>query len=258
MGSSCYPVGLDVADDPASWVSAGFDVSADSTVSLGEISINLIGRHPDEAAAAAAPQQQGGLVGWSFCNLPDGIDAIHGIPTIAAAAPVARRTPHPNGAVSVDHIVFQSPDADTSIRELARKAGIEPIRETSTVRKGVRQVIFRPATAIIELVESKNTVGNPPRLFGLTLVTEDVDHTHRFLPESTKPPWPAVQPGRRMTVVQHAKHGVSVAMAFMSPHVKGLEGTSEDRERLFEQRARAQEAELEQRRKQQALAGPRL
>jgi hypothetical protein len=60
-----------------------------------------------------------------------------------------------------------------------------------------------------------------------------------------------------MTVVQHAKHGVSVAMAFMSPHVKGLEGTSEDRERLFEQRARAQEAELE-RRKQQAPAGPRL
>eukprot|EP01046_Picozoa_sp_COSAG06_P090638 COSAG06_NODE_36953_length_441_cov_0.728070_1_plen_56_part_10 len=56
MGSACYPVGLDVADDPASWVSAGFDVSADSTVSLGEISIRLLGRHTDEAAAAAAPQ----------------------------------------------------------------------------------------------------------------------------------------------------------------------------------------------------------
>ena len=60
-----------------------------------------------------------------------------------------------------------------------------------------------------------------------------------------------------MTVAQHTKHGVSVAMAFMSPHVKGLEGTGEERERLFEQRARAQEAELE-RRKQQAPPGPRL
>jgi len=46
---------------------------------------------------------------------------------------------------------------------------------------------------------------------------------------------------------------MSVAVAFMSPHVKGLEGTAEERERLFEERARAQEAELAQREQQQGV-----
>ena len=44
------------------------------------------------------------------------------------------------------------------------------------------------------------------RLFGLTLVTTDVDQTHAVLAETTKAPWPAVQPGRRMTVVRHKEH----------------------------------------------------
>lgn len=185
---------------------------------------------------------------------------MHGIPTTAALVPPAGATavgeqlPQPNGTVSVDHIVFQTPDADTSIYELAH-VGIKPIRETSKVRKGVRQVIFRPSKAIIELVQSKNTADHLPRLFGLTLVTVDVDKSHQLLAKTTREPWPAVQPGQRMTVVQHAKHGMSVPMAFMSPHVKGLEGTREERERLFEERARAQEAELARRR---ATAVPKL
>eukprot|EP01052_Picozoa_sp_SAG31_P044723 SAG31_NODE_7900_length_1569_cov_4.458503_2_plen_148_part_01 len=127
--------------------------------------------------------QQQPITGWRLCNLPAGVNSVHGIPTTAALVPAAGATavgeqlPHPNGTVSVDHIVFQTPDADTSISELAR-VGIKPIRETSKVRKGVRQVIFRPSEAIIELVQSKNTADHLPRLFGLTLVTVDVDKTH--------------------------------------------------------------------------------
>ena len=109
-------------------------------------------------------------------------------------------------------------------------AGIAPLRETSTVRKGVRQVIFRPGAAIVELVGSARTAGRPAEVGGLTLVTADVDATHAALPATTKPPWDAVQPGRRMTVLRHEAHGMSVAMAFMSPHVKGLEGSAEARD----------------------------
>lgn len=50
-----------------------------------------------------------------------------------------------------------------------------------------------------------------------------------------------------MTVLKEAQHGISVAVAFMSPHVRGLEGSKEERERLFEQRAREQEDELAKR-----------
>lgn len=247
--AACYPVVLEVADDSASWSSAGFDVVNDK-VALGEITIHLVGRS----------KNIGGIVGWSFSGLPAGVNSIHGIPTsttVAVPAPGDNKDarPHPNGAVGVDTIVFQSPDADESIAQLAA-IGVQPIRETSRVRKGVRQVIFRPSRVIIELVESKKTKSTPPCLFGLTLVTKDVDHTHKVLSSTTKPPWPAVQPGRRMTVVRHSDHNMSVAIAFMSPHVRGLEGGSKDREKLFEQRARAQEAELQNREKE-ASHGPK-
>ena len=107
-------------------------------------------------------------------------------------------------------------------------------------------MIYRPSTAIIELVGPKQ----PPKkthLWGLTLVTSDVDRTHAQLPQSTKAPWDAVQPGRRMTVLKHSHHGISTALAFMSPHIKGVEGKGMERERLLEQRALAQEAELRKR-----------
>jgi hypothetical protein len=117
MSGTCYPVGLDVADDPASWASAGFTV-VDDSVALGEITIRLLGR-PGEAG--------GGLCGWRFVGLPEGVTAIHGIPTSAAPVPASAAGTasalHPNGAVSVDHIVFQSPDAEESIKPSWRRLG---------------------------------------------------------------------------------------------------------------------------------------
>jgi hypothetical protein len=64
-----------------------------------------------------------------------------------------------------------------------------------------------------------------PRGLGLHLgpdlrVSEDIDATHAALAETTKPPWDAVQPGRRITTLWGAKHGISIPVAIMSPHVK--------------------------------------
>jgi hypothetical protein len=235
--ANCYPLGLDVADEPLSWTSAGFRVEEGGIVRLGELSIRLLGRKTNNGH---------GIVGWSFEGIDANVASIDGIPVSPSAGFSSHGAPHPNGAVSVDHIVLNSPNVDNSIRCL-QDMGISPIRETSSVRKGVRQVMFRPRTTIIELVGSKHTADFPPHLWGLTLVTNDVDLTHDYLSKTTNPPWAAVQPGRRMTVVKHKEHDMSVPVAFMSPHVKGLEGNREDRERIFEQRARAQEAELKRR-----------
>ena len=104
---ACHPVGLEIADDPSSWASAGFRVSAANTVALGEITLALVGRHRS--------QEAGGLVGWRFAGLPHGFaGAIDGIPTAAAEAAEAvgggeEAEPHPNGAVAVDHIVCAHP-----------------------------------------------------------------------------------------------------------------------------------------------------
>ena len=235
------PVRLDIADDPASWTSAGFRVGPDSTVDLGEVAIRLTGRG----------DSSGGVVGWAFASLPDGVRAIDGLPTEAVAATqlagdlAATPAPHPNGACSVDTIVYLSDDWQRSVDAL-RAIGLEPKRQTSVVRRGVTQVIYRPGQAIIELVGPRQPPPKPS-LAGLTLVTADVDATHAALSESTKPPWDAVQPGRRMTVVKHALHGMSVPIAFISPHVRGVERSGDERERLLERRARAQEAELKRR-----------
>lgn len=241
MAASCFPVGLDIADNASAWASAGFHVEEGGLVRLGEITLRLVGKGTGGSNLGA------GIVGWSFQGLPKNIAYLDDIPCTSPAPPSTKpAVSHPNGCESVDHIVLRSPDAERTIQRLA-EANIYPIRETSTVRKGVRQVIFRPSTAIIELVQSKNTENSPPYIWGLTLVTGDVDKTHASLEKTTKAPWPAVQPGRRMTVLDNKAHGLSVALAFMTPHVAGLEGTGENRERLFEERARAQEAELAKR-----------
>ena len=148
----------------------------------------------------------------------------------------------------MDHLVMVTDDIDRSIAALDG-LGLRPIRRTDKVRKGVTQVIFRPGHTILELVHSNRSatsLASPgSRLWGLTLVTRDIDHTHAYLKDSTKPPWPAVQPGRRITVLK--SEGVSVAVAIMSKHVKGLEGKGQDREKLLEKRAREQEKILRDR-----------
>ena len=50
----------------------------------------------------------------------------------------------------------------------------------------------------------------------------------------------------------------SVPTAFISPHVRGLEGTKEERERLFERRAREQEALLDKREREERAANSKL
>ena len=235
MSKAPYPVGLDIADEPAAWASAGFRIEAGNLVRLGEITIRLCGG-------------EGGIVQWTFRNLQKDVESIDGIPVAHdQSEPVQDHVtaPHPNGCFAVDHIVLISPDWQRSIQNLGA-VGLEPSRQTNSVRKGVTQVIYRPSSVIIELVGPK-IAPEKPMLWGLTLVTADVDKAHALLQSSTKAPWPAVQPGRRMTVLQGHKHGVTVGVALMSPHVKGLEGTDAEREKLFEDRARAQEKELSER-----------
>eukprot|EP00040_Diaphanoeca_grandis_P021615 m.115344 g.115344 ORF g.115344 m.115344 type:complete len:267 (+) comp28416_c0_seq1:106-906(+) len=237
----CYPIRLDVADEPKSWESAGFRLDG-INVHLGEVTIQLLGRKAGS-----------GIIGWGWLGLPANIDSIHGVPTTTVSVhprslqQQQQQSPHPNGATTIDHVVLRSPNVDETIQILSSIANLSPLRETNSVRHGVRQVIYRPSETIVELVGSSKTANRPAYLWGITVTANDVDHTHAVLPKTTKEPWDAVQPGRRITVLASGAHDVSVALAFMSPHVAGLEGKNEDRELLFQRRARAQEKELEER-----------
>ena len=135
--TTAHPVAIHIAASRQSWESAGFTVDHAGLVRLGELTIRLIGR--DSSG-------RGGIVSWSFHGLSPQQDAIHGIP-IAPAPSVSLDDVrlHPNGAVAVDTIVLQSPDVAETIRGLDA-LGIRPLRDTTSVRKGVRQVIS-PALA---------------------------------------------------------------------------------------------------------------
>lgn len=77
------------------------------------------------------------------------------------------------------------------------------------------------------------------------MVCDDIDATHAALPESTKAPWDAVQKGRRMTVLQGKNHGISVACALISPHIKDEE-PQEERDARYAARTKVQLEKLAQ------------
>lgn len=251
--------GLNVLDDPISWESAGFSVTSGGSdshgypsIRLGGFTIRLLGRGSTD----------GGISGWSlFPHDPTlhsaVLDGIKTVPPSARSGPplphAERPSPaaHPNGVISVDHIVVRTGNIDSTVSAF-NQIGWKPKRKTSTLRRGVTQVFFREGEVIIELV-GPSTAPQPNEnvktayLWGLTLVSADVDATHRVLSESTRPPWSAVQPGRRMTVLNGAKHDISIPVAIMSPHVPMVCPPGSQQERLLEQRARQQEAELRRR-----------
>ena len=88
----CYPIGLDVADSPTSWKSAGFTIDGGNLVRLGEVTIRLLSA--DNSSAS-----KGGIVGWAFHGLPAGTSSIHGIPIVPPPAVAAGATApvHANG-----------------------------------------------------------------------------------------------------------------------------------------------------------------
>ena len=81
---------LEIADEPAAWSAAGFDV-ADGLCRVSRVRLHLVGKGPRR-----------GIVGWALGEEPSGDAA----------------GPHPNGAVRVDHVVMLAPDLDRTVAEL--------------------------------------------------------------------------------------------------------------------------------------------
>lgn len=200
---------------------------------FGEISVRLAG---------SAGQR--GVLSWVLAGYDGSSDAVDGLPTTTATAVVQREPslPHPNGAHTIDHLVLRTSDGPRTEAALA-SVGFELLKRNSTVRAGVVQSFYRPSATTIELIAPFKTKDVTPTLpvtvWGFTFVCQDLEACHRKLRSSTKPPWDAVQPGRRITVLRCKMHGITPMVAFMSPHVKH---TADEME--LRRRAASQEAEL--------------
>lgn len=201
---------LVVGDEAAAWAAAGFTVDGDHAT-IGSVTIRF------------APERGPGVSSWGLAGVDPSLATIEGIPTMVAADPEpSAAVDHPNGADAVDHVVVATPDIDRSISAL-EAAGLEArrIREVGSADAPRLQVFFWLGEPILELVGPREPAGDgPARVWGITCTVADLDATAELLGDRVGRVKDAVQPGRRITTLRGRDLGVSVPIAFMSPHVR--------------------------------------
>ena len=211
---------IELGDAPEAWATAGFTVGDDG-VHLGSTTIRLTGRG-------------GSFLGWSFDGLApssDGPSDLDGLPLLdpgaagdgGAAAVTHPNVTHPNGIVSIDHVVVRTGNCERTIAAFER-AGFEVRGGRSTTSYGspMRQTFFWGGDVILELVgpdAGEPTTDEPTTIFGLALVATDIDRTAETLGDLLGTPKPAVQAGRRIAGLRHRQAGISLPVAVMSPHI---------------------------------------
>jgi catechol 2,3-dioxygenase-like lactoylglutathione lyase family enzyme len=185
---------LEIADEPADWSAAGFTV-ADGVCQVSRVRLRLAGKG-----------ERRGIVGW----------------TLAGGDPPEAAGPHPNGAVSVDHVVMLSPDLDRTVGELEEQGfELRRRREGPTPGGSTRQAFFRAGEPILEVVQAPEGTsvardpGGPSRLWGLAFSVEDIERTAAALGDLLGSPRDAVQPGRTIATLR-PEAGLGPAVAFMS------------------------------------------
>jgi catechol 2,3-dioxygenase-like lactoylglutathione lyase family enzyme len=185
---------LEIADEPAAWSAAGFDV-ADGLCRVARVRLRLAGKGPRR-----------GIVGWTLGEEPAGEAA----------------GPHPNGAVRVDHVVMLSPDLDRTVAELEGQGfDLRRRREGPTPGGSTLQAFFLAGEPILEVVQAPKGTSvardpdGPARLWGLAFAVEDLGRTADALGELLGRPRDAVQPGRRIATLR-PEAGLGPAIAFMT------------------------------------------
>jgi hypothetical protein len=211
---------LTLADDPSSWAALGFTVDG-GVCRIGSVELRLSGQ-----------ADRRGLLGWSLRAVRS--TELDGLATTLSTRPLPDAAPaHDNGVFAIDHVVAVSPDLDRSVAVL-QLAGLElrRVREQPTPAGAPRQAFFRLGAEILELVQEPEEVierhggrERPAVLWGLALLSEDLERTAEQLAPHVGEVRDAVQPGRRIATVRRSA-GVGVPLALMSPagHANAIGG----------------------------------
>ena len=189
---------LALGDAPAAWAALGFSV-VQGTCRIGDVTLDLTGAG-------------GGFRGWTLAG--EGTEGdVDGVPTrwTRAGPPAAPHPAHPNGVTRIDHVVLVTDALGRTLAALeAHGAEVRRVREAG----GRRQAFLWLGGTILEAVEGGE---GPARLWGLTVVSEDLDATARRLGDALGPVRPAVQPGRRIATLRR-EAGLGVPLALMTAH----------------------------------------
>lgn len=197
--------GVTVEDAPSAWQAIGFSLDG-GAVPIGPL--------------AVWTGQPGDTPGWVF-DPPVTTATLDGVPvpTIDGGEPSDRRSQiaHANGVIGVDHAVVLTPDVRRTSAAL-EGAGF-PLRRVRELDGGKKeQRFFWAGSTVLEVAGPVDPAGDgPARLWGLALVSADLDRTVHDLGGRISAPRPAVQPGRRIATVATADAGITLALAVMSP-----------------------------------------
>ncbi|HEY1358556.1 MAG TPA: VOC family protein [Thermoleophilaceae bacterium] len=200
---------LVVAAEPAAWQRAGFAV-ADRIAEVGTVRVRLAGSDAGR-----------GLVSWSLRGAdPTQLD---GLPTEPSERPPVAGPRHPNGVVSVDHVVVFSPNLDRTAAAL-QEAGLDlrRIREEPTPAGAPRQAFFRLGEVILEVIQAPDgspllaDPEGPARLWGISFLVDDLGATAEALGDQLGDPRDAVQAGRTIATARREAE-LGLAVAFMTP-----------------------------------------
>lgn len=200
---------LDIADDPQVWRRLGFAVD-DAATRVGGVELRFTG-----------PATGAGITGWGLAGSPGLPAAIDGIATAVVATPAGPAAAHPNGASRIDHVVVTTPDIERTMAALAA-TGLEVsrLRDTGLPGPRARQAFVWSGDVILELAGPQTPAGDgPAALWGLVVVTDDLDGLPARTGEGVAGIRQAVQQGRRIAPVRR-EAGSSVPLAFMTPHVR--------------------------------------
>src|SRR5690606_38174568 len=124
--------------------------------------------------------------------------SVDGIETSITDRPPPAPVEHPNGVVRLDHIVVRSPDLDRTTEAFgALGLDLRRTRDVGSGGRAMQQRFFRMGEVILELVGPPSPAGDgPSSIWGLALVTPDIDASAAHLGSACSTPKPAVQPGR--------------------------------------------------------------
>jgi hypothetical protein len=169
----------------------------------------------------AGPTAGRGLLSWSIRGLASG--ELDGLPTELSERPPAEGRTHPNGVVSIDHVVAFSPALDRTLAAL-RAVGLDfrRLREEPTPAGAPRQGFFRMGEVILEVIQVPDgspllaEPDGPARLWGISFLVEDLERPAHVLGDLVGEARDAVQPGRRIATVRR-EAALGLPVAFMTP-----------------------------------------
>lgn len=208
-----FLAGLAVADPPRLWSELGFSVQGERA-QIGAVAFRL-GAEGRGVTAWTLAAAEAGPTGAGPVGSLDGLETdLVDQPPDAGSDQV-----HPNGVVSLDHLVVSTPDLERTVGVLAGHGLIER-RRRDAGRPGGRettQVFFRLGEAILELVgPADRAEEGPARFWGLAFTVADLEQTAGFLGGRLRDRKEAVQPGRSIASLDRAA-GSTLEMAFMTP-----------------------------------------